>query len=172
MIAEILLGIIGFFLLIISDHFFIYLGLFSIWGFSVIYFYKKIKNPVFWIAVVLAGISIGVTTSFGVGTYLLSAGSALLFLYIFKYFAPEEYLLVRYLQYFLAFFLFYILRFVFGELSINGFVARIVSEDIISWTILSFISTLMCFAADKMYVQIRSGKEVHKRGVGIEIRRR
>jgi len=172
MIIEILASIIGYFLLIILDHFFISLGFFSVWAFLVIYLYQKMHRTIPWIFVLLAGVSLGVTVGIGLGTYLVSAGISILFLFLVKKFTPEEYLLIRYMQYFLSFFIFYILRFLFGELSINGVAPSIEWSEILGWLILSFVSMIICILIDRFYFQIRSGSGISRKGTGIEIRRR
>lgn len=171
MIIEVLIGIILFFVVVIVDHFFVSLGFFSLWAFLMIYLYQKIHKSTVWVFLLLIGIVLGVSMGLGLGTYLLSAGISLFLLFILKSMTPEEYLLIKYIQYLLTFFSFYFLRFFFGELSINGFLESLKWNDVIGWFVLALISTLLCFLLDRIYMQVREGSS-SSAGVGIEIRRR
>ncbi len=166
MIIEVLIGIILFFVVVIVDHFFVSLGFFSLWAFLMVYLYQKIHKSTVWVFLLLIGIVLGVSMGLGLGTYLLSAGISLFLLFILKSMTPEEYLLIKYIQYLLTFFSFY-----FGELSINGFLESLKWNDVIGWFVLALISTLLCFLLDRIYMQVREGSS-SSAGVGIEIRRR
>ena len=172
MIIEILIGIVGLFAVIILDHLLIPLGFLSIWAFLSIYLYQKVEKTIFWIILIVMGISLGVTISLGLATYLLSAGFAILFLFLVKKITPEEYLVIRYIQYFFSLFIFYLLRLVFGELSVNSVLPNIGWGNILNYAILALVSTIACILIDRFYFQIRSNSKISGRGIGIEIRRK
>jgi len=172
MIIEILASIIGFFLLISLDHLFIALGFFSIWAFLVIYLYQKLQRVTIWVVLLLVGFGLGVTIGIGMGTYLLAIGIAMMFLFLAKRFFPDNSFLSKYIPYFVSFFLFYILRMILGEFSNNRVLSRIEWSDILSFLLISLVSTLLVILIDRLYSQFRSNGDISKRGVGIEIRRR
>jgi len=172
MIIEILIGIIGFFAVISLDHLFISLGFFSIWAFLVIYLYQKLHRPIVWIVLLLVGFCLGTTVGIGMGTYLLAVGIAVMFLFLAKSVFPDDYFFSRYIPYFVSFFSFYILRMMLGEFSNNDIFPRIKGSDILSFLLVSLISTLLVILIDRFYSQLRSNGGISKRGVGIEIRRR
>jgi len=172
MVIEILASIVGLFALLSIEHLFISLGFFSIWAFLTIYSYQKLHSPFLWISLILVGGALGSTVGIGTGTYLLSVAICLLLLYLIKSFIPDDSFLAKYLPYIFIFFLFYILRDVFGEISNNGVFPSIQWSDILSFTISSIVSTGLVILIDLAYVQFRHNGGISRKGTGIEIRRR
>ncbi len=172
MIIEILASIIGFFLLISLDHLFISLGFFSIWAFLIIYLYQKLHRSVIWATLLLVGISLGITVGIGGGTYILSGGVAIMFLFLAKKFFPDNYFFSRYIPYIFSYFIFYTLRMILGEFSNSNIFPQIGWSEILGFLLVSLISTLLVILIDRLYLQLRSNGVVLKRGIGIEIRRR
>jgi len=171
-IIEILASIIGFFALVSLDHFFVAVGFFSIWTFLIIYLYEKLKRPVIWIFLMLAGITLGVTTGMGLSTYILSAGLSLFFLFLVKKLIPDDHFWGKYVPYLFAFFIFYLSRLVFGDLSNNGTFPLILWEDLRGFLVKACISTVFIIIIDRFYSQLRHGGNTPGKGVGIEVRRR
>ena len=172
MIIEILASIIGFFALVSVEHFFVAVGFFSIWALLVIYLYEKVKSPVIWIFLIFAGAAIGTTIGTGMGTYIVSAGFSLIFLFLIKKFIPDDTFLGKYIQYLVSFFIFYIFRLIFADLSKNITFPSIQFEDIQGFILKSFISVLIIILIDRIYSQLRHNGGSLSKGVGIEVRRR
>lgn len=171
MIIEILVGITSFFAIISIEHFFLSLGFFSVWMFLVIYLYRKMHKTIGWIVLILSGLVIGVSFNLGLGTYLLSAGLSLFFLFLTTKFIPDDHFLTKYIPYFLTFLIFYLLRDIFGSFSSLSVFPVIHWSDIFGFSTCSFISTILVIVIDRIYSQVRSG-DSSKKGIGIEIRRR
>lgn len=172
MVIEILVSIIGFFILLLVEHFFVSLGFFSVWAFLVLYLYRKVRNPIVWTAIILTGIVLGVTIGLGFGTYILSIGFSLFILYLIQKFIPDDHFIGRYTPYLVSFILFYLFRMVFGDISVVGAVSVIHWIDFGGFVIKSLISTMLVVLVDRLYLQLRPGGESPRRGTGIEIRRR
>lgn len=172
MIIEILICIIGFFAILSVEHFFLYIGFFSIWAFLLVYLYNKTNKPVTWGMLIVSGLALGVSFDLGLGTFLLSAGISIFFFFLVNKFIPDDHFLTKYIPYFLTFLIFYVLRKVFGSVSNTGAIPVIRWQDMSIFLICSAVSTILTVLIDRLYLQMRPERESSNRGMGIEIRRR